>query len=136
MAALPGEVEAYELAPPEQRVAGGLGDRSLAVIAHGKPFTGPQAWMEDGWSAGQARLAALSTDSETVIATRSGHAIAQTEPDLVAQVIRRVVWRARASRREVFMRPTVARPAKPGKAVNPSAAPRVRLLPHPVTRAP
>ncbi|MDO8321626.1 MAG: alpha/beta hydrolase [Phenylobacterium sp.] len=100
MAALPQEVEAYELAPPEQRLAGGfgrLGDRPLAVIAHGRPFAGAQAWMEDGWSAGQARLAALSTDSETVIAAQSGHAIAQTEPDLVAQVIGRVVGKVRLS---------------------------------------
>lgn len=97
--ALPQEVEAYELAPPEQRTAGGfggLGDRPMAVISHGRPFTGPQAWMEDGWAAGQARLASLSTDSESVIATRSGHAIAQTEPDLVAQTIARVVAKVRA----------------------------------------
>ncbi|WP_421930596.1 alpha/beta fold hydrolase [Phenylobacterium sp.] len=99
LAALPQEVEAYELAPPEQRRAGGfggLGNRPLAVISHGRPFTGPQAWMEDGWAAGQARLATLSTDSETLIATRSGHAIAQTEPDLVAQTIARVVAKVRA----------------------------------------
>ena len=98
LAALPQEIQAYELAPPEQRVAGGfggLGDRPLAVIAHGKPFTGPQAWMEDGWAAGQGRLASLSTDSETVVATRSGHAIAQTQPDLVAQTIGRIVAKVR-----------------------------------------
>ncbi|CAN5875682.1 hypothetical protein BH11PSE1_BH11PSE1_17410 [soil metagenome] len=99
LAALPGEIEAYELAPPAQRAAGGfgrLGDRPLAVISHGQPFVGAQAWMEDGWSAGQARLASLSTDSETVIATRSGHAIAQTQPELVAQTIARVVAKVRA----------------------------------------
>ncbi|CAN5700117.1 alpha/beta hydrolase [soil metagenome] len=96
--ALPQEVEAYELTPPEQRTAGGfggLGDRPLAVIAHGKPFAGSQDWMEDGWTAGQARLARLSTDSETMTATNSGHAIAQTEPDLVAQAIGRVVAKVR-----------------------------------------
>lgn len=99
LAALPQEIEAYELAPADQRVAGGfggLGGRPLAVISHGRPFTGPQAWMEDGWGAGQARLAALSTDSETVIAAHSGHAIAQTQPDLVAQTIARVVAKVRA----------------------------------------
>lgn len=98
IAALPQEIEAYELAPPEQRVAGGfggLGDRPLAVISHGRPFVGAQAWMEDGWSAGQVRLAGLSTDSESVVATRSGHGIAQTQPDLVAEVIGRVVGKVR-----------------------------------------
>lgn len=98
MAALPQELEAYELAPPGRRAAGGfgtLGERPLAVIAHGRPFTGAQAWMEDGWRAGQARLATLSTDSELVIAEQSGHAIAQTQPDLVAEVIGRVVGKVR-----------------------------------------
>lgn len=98
LTALPQEIQAYDRTPPAQRVAGGfgkLGDRPLAVITHGRPFTGAQAWMEDGWREAQARLAALSTDSETVVAERSGHAIAQTQPDLVAQVIGRVVGKVR-----------------------------------------
>ncbi|MFZ3004597.1 MAG: hypothetical protein WA047_00380, partial [Phenylobacterium sp.] len=58
--------------------------------------------MEDGWSAGQARLAGLSTDSQMVVAAQSGHAIAQTEPDLVAEVIGRVVGKVRKPTRSLL----------------------------------
>lgn len=92
------EIEAYELTPPRRRAAGGfgrLGDMPLAVIRHGRPFTGQNAHMEDGWTQAQERLAALSTDSILIVAEDSGHAIAQTCPELVAEAIKRIVLKVR-----------------------------------------
>lgn len=99
ISALPRELEAYALTPPEQRGAGGfgrLGDMPLIVIRHGRPMGGPNAIMEDGWTEAQARLADLSADSRTIVAEQSGHAIAQTSPDLVAQAVRTLVEKVRA----------------------------------------
>lgn len=74
---------------------GGLGDRPLAVITHGQPFPGPAASLEPGWAEGQARLAALSSDGELIIAARSSHMIHAEEPELVLDAIRRVHAAAR-----------------------------------------
>lgn len=97
--AAPLELEAYALTPPDQRIAGGfgrLGDTPLIVIRHGKPMGGANAFMEDGWAEAQGRLAALCTDSRVIVAEDSGHAIAQTSPDLVAQAVRTLVEKVRA----------------------------------------
>jgi pimeloyl-ACP methyl ester carboxylesterase len=87
------EADAYTMAPPEQRSAGGFGnldDLPLTVIAHGKPFRGPHAALEDGWREGQQRLAALSRRGRFIVADRCGHGIAQEDPDLVAQEVRQM----------------------------------------------
>lgn len=89
-AAARSEITAYDLVPLEQRRAGGfggLGDTPLAVIRHGRRFAGANAFLEDGWSEAQTRLASLSTNSRLIVAERSGHAVAQTEPELVAEAI-------------------------------------------------
>jgi pimeloyl-ACP methyl ester carboxylesterase len=74
---------------------GTLDDLPLAVITHGQPFPGPFAILENGWSEGQVRLAALSTNSQLVVAHNSNHMINQDEPALVVDVIRRVCEAAR-----------------------------------------
>jgi pimeloyl-ACP methyl ester carboxylesterase len=85
------EADAYSTAPDEQRVAGGFGSFDglpLTVIAHGKPFRGPHAPLEDGWREGQQRLATLSRRTRFIVAEQCGHGIAQEDPDLVAQEVR------------------------------------------------
>jgi pimeloyl-ACP methyl ester carboxylesterase len=84
---------ALDRVAPDLRHPGGfgtLGDRPLVVLAHGIPFPGPAAVLEDGWAEGQARLAKLSTRGELIVATHSNHMIQSDEPDLVIDAIRRV----------------------------------------------
>jgi pimeloyl-ACP methyl ester carboxylesterase len=74
--------------------AGSLGDTPLVVITHGQPFPGPAAVLEDGWLAGQHRLAALSTRGELVVAERSNHMVQSEQPEIVMAAIGRVVGMA------------------------------------------
>jgi pimeloyl-ACP methyl ester carboxylesterase len=69
---------------------GSLGDLPLAVITHGQPFPGPFLILENGWSEGQTRLAALSTNSLLIRANNSNHMIQIDEPGLVVETIRRI----------------------------------------------
>lgn len=86
---------------------GSLGDRPLIVLTHGIPFPPMAAAMEEGWSDSQQRLAHLSTDSELVVAHKSGHLIHLDEPELVVESVRRV--HAAARERTSLARPD-ARP--------------------------
>jgi pimeloyl-ACP methyl ester carboxylesterase len=101
----PGVVEAvavYRLAPPDERLglpAGALGNRPVVVIRHGKPFTGANAIVEEGWPASQDRLARLSSDSRMIVARDNGHEIAQQNPDLVVAAAQDVVARVRRAGR-------------------------------------
>ncbi len=91
------ELQAYELTPEAQRVAGGfgsLGELPLVVIRHGRPFLGAQAVIEEGWTEAQTRLASLSTDSRLIVAEKSGHAISLEQPDIVIEAVR---WIAEAT---------------------------------------
>lgn len=72
---------------------GPLGDRPIAVITHGQKFPPPFDVLEFNWDEGQKRLAALSTNSELIVAEKSGHLIQVDEPELVIAAIRRV-WQA------------------------------------------
>jgi pimeloyl-ACP methyl ester carboxylesterase len=98
------ESAAYETTPLAERQPGGfgrLGDRPLIIIRHGRPFSGLNAALADlepGWAAGQARLAALSTDSLTLVAVNNGHDIAVENPDLVADSVRAVVEAVRTGK--------------------------------------
>jgi pimeloyl-ACP methyl ester carboxylesterase len=74
---------------------GNLGDLPLAVITHGQPFPGPFFILEKGWSEGQTRLAALSTNSLLIRANNSNHMIQVDEPGLVVDAIRCVHAAAR-----------------------------------------
>ena len=70
---------------------GNLGHLPVVVITHGQPFPGPFAILEQGWTEGQTRLAALSTKSELIVARNSNHMIQQDEPALIVDAIRRLV---------------------------------------------
>jgi hypothetical protein len=59
-------------------------------MTHGQPFPGPFAILEKNWNEGQARLAALSTNSVLIVAKDSNHMIQQDEPSLVVDAIRRM----------------------------------------------
>jgi len=88
------ELEAYFSTPQQLRKSGGfgsLGSTPLIVVKHGKPLTGSQAFLEEGWSEAQARLAALSTDSNLLVAEQSGHAISLDQPELVVDLVRSLV---------------------------------------------
>ena len=67
-----------------------LGNLPLVVVTHGQPFPGPFAVVENGWSEGQKRLAALSSNSVLIVAQKSNHMIHLEEPNLVADAIRSV----------------------------------------------
>jgi pimeloyl-ACP methyl ester carboxylesterase len=98
------EGAAYETTPLTERQPSGLGrlgDLPLIVIRHGKPFTGLNAALaelEPGWTAGQARLAGLSTDSRTIVATNNSHDITMENPGLVADAVRAIVEAVRTGR--------------------------------------
>ena len=97
-AAAADDMRALLNAPAEIRQPGppgSLGDRPLLVLAHGIPFPPMAAAMEEGWSDSQQRLAGLSTDSELVIAHKSGHLVHVDEPELVVESVRRVYVAAR-----------------------------------------
>lgn len=87
------DLDSLERVPTAMRAsrsAGSLGSLPVIVITHGQPFPGPFALLEKGWSEGQARLAALSTNSVLMVAENSNHMIQQDEPELVVDVIRRM----------------------------------------------
>ena len=69
---------------------GAWGDRPLIALAHGVPFPAQAAVLEDGWQEGMRSLAAVSTDSELIVAAHSNHMIYLDEPELVVESIRRV----------------------------------------------
>jgi pimeloyl-ACP methyl ester carboxylesterase len=87
------DVASLDQVEPAMRLSGGfgtLGSRPLAVITHGVAFPGPFAVLDVGWRDGQARLAALSSAGELIVAKNSNHMIQHDEPDLVVEVIRRI----------------------------------------------
>lgn len=83
-------LEREELSMRNSGLAGSLGARPLVVLTHGQPFPGPFSILEKGWSDGQTRLAALSTNSLLIVAKNSNHMIELDEPELVVEAIRRV----------------------------------------------
>jgi len=75
---------------------GKLGNIPLVVIRHGVKFqTGPAGTspeqIELRWIEAQKRLAALSTDSDLVVANRSGHEVEIDQAGIVVDEINRVV---------------------------------------------
>jgi pimeloyl-ACP methyl ester carboxylesterase len=83
-------------APAADRLSlppGSLGRLPVAVISHGQPFPGPLAQLERGFEAGQARLMALSSNSQRIRLPEAGHMVQIDAPDAVVDAIRRV-WAA------------------------------------------
>jgi pimeloyl-ACP methyl ester carboxylesterase len=74
---------------------GSLGDIPVSVITHGTPYPAPYDALNEGWNEGQARLAALSSNSEIVIAAGNGHMIQFDQPGVVIDAIARVHAAAR-----------------------------------------
>lgn len=72
-----------------------LGAIPISVISHGIAFPAPYDALNEGWDEGQARLAALSSNSEIVIAEKSSHMIQFDQPDVVVDAIARVHMAAR-----------------------------------------
>jgi pimeloyl-ACP methyl ester carboxylesterase len=66
-----------------------LGHLPLVVLTHGHPYLGSQG--ERDWQALQRNLAGLSSDSRSIIATRSEHYIQLEQPDLVIAAIQQVL---------------------------------------------
>jgi pimeloyl-ACP methyl ester carboxylesterase len=78
---------------------GSLGAIPISVVSHGVPFPPPYDALNEGWEEGQARLAALSSNSEVVIAGNSSHMIQFEQPDVVIDAIARVHAAARSGTR-------------------------------------
>jgi pimeloyl-ACP methyl ester carboxylesterase len=84
---------------PELRATARLGDRPLAVLAHGVPFEIDQP--PDGFTSGaeveayltraNEKLATLAPDSRYWVGKTSGHYVHQDQPELVIEAIRQVV---------------------------------------------
>lgn len=81
--------------------AGLLGDRPIIVIQHGLtggPEIPPEFQKE--WPTAQAKLAKLSSNSRSIVATNNHHPIAEENPQLVAEAVRQIVTAARIRDRE------------------------------------
>ena len=93
------EVDAILSAPENLRrehgFCGPVGDRPVAVVTHGQKFPPPYDVLEVGWDEGQKRLAALSTNSEIIVAEKANHMIQDDQPEVVVDAIRRVWLAAR-----------------------------------------
>lgn len=79
------------------RTTGSLGSVPLVVVRHGIPDlfakmpAGQAKQAEQVWQELQTDLSKLSTNSQLLVAEKSGHGIQADQPDLVVNVIRRMV---------------------------------------------
>jgi pimeloyl-ACP methyl ester carboxylesterase len=99
------EGRSYLFVPNEMRRPGGFGALStipLIVIRHGRPSDSilvppgiSQDQFEKLWAEGQERLRNLSSNSEIVVATKSGHMVNLDQPEFVIDAARRVVTAVR-----------------------------------------
>ena len=77
-------------------VASALGNRPLIVIQHGRPGgMGVPEKYEPEWTAAQAKLATLSRDSSIITARDNHHLIAEENPDIVSEQVRKIVRKLR-----------------------------------------
>ncbi len=103
--AITDEGRSYLLVPDDTRRPGGfgsLGNIPAIVIRHGQPSDSiliPPDLSHDEfeklWAQGQASLSALSTNSELMVATKSGHMINFDQPELVIDATKKVVTAVR-----------------------------------------
>lgn len=76
-----------------------LGSLPVKIITHGIPNDATAFGMsaeashklEDIWQAQQRDMLRLSTESELIVAERSGHMVMHDEPDLVIEAIKRII---------------------------------------------
>lgn len=83
------EYEAIDLAPEEWRGEGGyghLGTMPLTVIRRGKTAN-PPSEADINWQSFQQSLLKLSTNSEIIVAEKSGHVVPYDEPEVVAEAV-------------------------------------------------
>ncbi|HLY79805.1 MAG TPA: alpha/beta hydrolase [Caulobacteraceae bacterium] len=86
------ELQAAARATPDEMEPGqpgSLGERPLIVLSAGRSAQ-PAAWQE-GWTAAQTRLAALSRRGVHVVAENNGHSLALENPKLVSAAVEAVV---------------------------------------------
>ena len=87
-------LEAYRITPIARRpvlLSGGLGDRPLVVLYHGKASNALSDQFERGWLASQQRLTHLSRRGQAVMVPNADHELAQEEPDRAAAAVRIVL---------------------------------------------
>lgn len=94
--ALLNEVRSAEMSTTQDSPPAGLGRTPLIVLSQGKdenPGLSDEqfAQLKQNWNEMQLELAALSANSERIIAEKSGHYIHHDQPELVIDAIRRVV---------------------------------------------
>lgn len=77
--------------------AGSLNDTPMIVLVHGKVTNMLSPEFEVGWLDAQKRLAALSSESELIVAEDLGHAMVGEDPDFVAAHVFRMIDDVRAS---------------------------------------
>jgi hypothetical protein len=75
-----------------------LGDLPLAVLSRGRSVQDPAKYppglveaIEQTWRQMQCELTHLSSQSQHIIATKSGHLINEDEPEVIVEVIRQTV---------------------------------------------
>jgi pimeloyl-ACP methyl ester carboxylesterase len=78
----------------EARSYGALGDKPLAVIRRGVTAT-PPTEIDTAWRRAQEDMVSLSSRGFMVVAEKSGHVPTVTEPQVVADTVRRVVDQVR-----------------------------------------
>jgi pimeloyl-ACP methyl ester carboxylesterase len=79
----------------EAAAASPLRPMPVTVLTHGRPWDWPSSYpaasLEALWTPLQEKLAALTPDSQLVVAEQSGHFIPGDQPDLVISAIQQVV---------------------------------------------
>jgi pimeloyl-ACP methyl ester carboxylesterase len=101
--AMIGELDALDTSRAQVRAARGvgLGAIPLVVISHGQPVSVPgmpdevNREYEATWQQLHAEQTAMSSQGQRIIAEGSGHMVQHDQPDLVAEVLQRMVEAAR-----------------------------------------
>ena len=96
------EVKSVELSTAQNKPPSDLGNAPLIVLSRGGTNPGlSEAQFEQlrqSWDELQQDLVKLSTNSQHIIAEKSGHYIHHDQPELVVDAIRQVVMASRTGR--------------------------------------
>jgi pimeloyl-ACP methyl ester carboxylesterase len=88
------ERAAFPKSLAELRKVTNLGNLRLIVIARDPKLSGDHSYDDPGWERVQQQKLQLSTNSELVVATGSGHDVPQVRPDLIIAAVRKLVTQA------------------------------------------